>query len=431
MNLVQKIESILPTPLVHLYRWLKKEYIPRACFLRHKLTVMRLAGKREQYNVIFLLEKSSNWKYNSLYDLMKKSRHFNPTILVCPNVLLTKDDMITEMQETYDEMKKHGYRVLLGYNVNNDSYIDVRSLEPHVIFFTNAWEEYIDQSLHIRNFPDILTCYMNYGWATTPYKWSFVSNVSTRVWMYLQECQDYNRILKQWTPGMNAIVTGSPMYEAFLDVKAIGKDWKVKDNHLKRIIYAPHHTIPDVGDGPYALSTFFIHCNSMLEIAELYKDRIQFVFKPHPLLINRLYQHPNWGKDKADAYYKRWANGSNTSFVNGEYIDLFKTSDAIIHDCSSFTMEYLYTKKPALFLANMGHEGQSNEVAMRAYNAHYKAKTKEEICDFLNNVVLKGIDPKKNERENFFTDILLPPNGRTASENILYEISRSLKITEY
>ena len=141
-----------------------------------------------------------------------------------------------------------------------------------------------------------------------------------------------------------------------------------------------------------------------------------------------LYLHPQWGRQKTDEYYKKWETGKNTNYINGEYIDLFKSSDALIHDCSSFTMEYLFTKKPALFLANFGHDGQANEVAMRAYNAHYKAKTKNEICAFIDDVVLGDNDPLKKARESFFNEVLLPPNGRTASENILEELSKALKI---
>lgn len=427
---VHRIESLMPMFLVKAYRKLKRWNIINMSLLRNRRNQRRLAGSRDVYNVVFFIEKSSSWKYKALYDLMESSSHFHPTIIVCPNVTIPVKEMVGGMQETYNEMSKEGYRVIKGFDEARQAYINVRDYSPHIIFFTSAWEGYIDKRFHISQYSDVLTCYMNYGWATTPFEWSFVTNMSLRVWRYLQECNDYNRILKQWTPGKNALVTGSPMYEAFLNASAEGKDWKIKNSKLKRVIYAPHHSIPEVADGIIALSTFLIHYETMLEVAEQYKDKIQFVFKPHPLLLSHLYLHPDWGKEKADAYYERWKTGDNTNFINGEYIDLFKTSDAIIHDCSSFTIEYLYTKKPALFLSNKGHEGQANEVALRAYDAHYKAKTKEEICDFLDNVVLRGNDPKHSERESFYYEVLSPPNGRTASENIFHEISKSLKINE-
>jgi hypothetical protein len=422
------IKKIVPTFLLNYYRKIKRLCIAEISLIRHKQNLRRISGKYDVYNVIFLLEHASCWKYKSLYNKFEKSKNFHPIIVICPNVKKNKDEMIFHMQNTYDEMQKEKYRLLQGYNAENDTYLNIRELSPHIIFFTNAWEGYMHKNFHIDQFNDILTCYMNYGFATTPYEWSFVTDVSIRSWRYFQECVDYTRILKQWTHGKNAIVTGSPMYDAFIEAQPIGKDWKINKSGLKRVIYAPHHSIPDIADGLYGLSTFLIHANTMLEIADLYKDKIQFVFKPHPLLRNHLYLHLDWGKKKTDEYYEKWISGENTNYINGEYIDLFKTSDAIIHDCSSFTMEYLFVRKPALFLSNKGHEGQSNEVAMRAYSAHYKAKTKNEICDFLDSVVIMGCDPLKVEREQFYSDVLLPPNNCTASENIFDNISDLLKI---
>lgn len=427
-EIIHSIERIFPKSWVNLYRRKKRDSIAYFAYLRNKQNEKRIAGKLDVYNVIFLLDVAAVWKYGYLYMLMDKSSHFNPLIIILPNILKTHEDMISDMNSSYEEMKQRGYNVIKGYDIQNNTFIDVHTQNPHVIFFTNAWEANFHKNFHIDSYPDVISCYMNYGWATTPHKFSFVTNVSTKVWRYLLECEDYKIVLSQWINSKNALVTGSPMYDAFEATEATGKEWKNSDKSLKRIIYSPHHSIPEIADNFLALSTFLIHAETMLEIVELYKGKIQFVFKPHPLLKYRLYLHPQWGRQKTDEYYKKWETGKNTNYINGEYIDLFKSSDALIHDCSSFTMEYLFTKKPALFLANFGHDGQANEVAMRAYNAHYKAKTKNEICAFIDDVVLGDNDPLKKARESFFNEVLLPPNGRTASENILEELSKALKI---
>jgi DivIVA domain-containing protein len=63
------------------------------------------------------------------------------------------------------------------------------------------------------------------------------------------------------------------------------------------------------------------------EFAEKYADRIQWAFKPHPLLRDTLYQHPDWGKERTDAYYGRWESMPNTQLETGAYVELFKQSD--------------------------------------------------------------------------------------------------------
>ena len=45
-----------------------------------------------------------------------------------------------------------------------------------------------------------------------------------------------------------------------------------------------------------------------------------------------------------------WESLSNAQLETGKYVDLFMTSDAMIHDCGSFTIEYHYTLKPVMYL---------------------------------------------------------------------------------
>ena len=158
----------------------------------------------------------------------------------------------------------------------------------------------------------------------------------------------------------------------------------------------------------------------MLHLADKYKEDISIVFKPHPLLMTKLYQV--WGQERTDDYYARWAYGKNTQLVTGDYISLFINSDAMIHDCGSFTIEYLYTKKPVMYLINDEHHSdQLNEFDKMAFNLHYKGRCEDDIESFINNVI-KGIDKMKNERLKFYDDYLIPPNGTSASDNIIHAI---------
>jgi radical SAM superfamily enzyme len=59
----------------------------------------------------------------------------------------------------------------------------------------------------------------------------------------------------------------------------------------------------------------------MLRLRDEYQDSIVFAFKPHPMMLTKLYRE--WGKDRADAYYRNWAEGENSFLADGPYIDLF------------------------------------------------------------------------------------------------------------
>ena len=59
--------------------------------------------------------------------------------------------------------------------------------------------------------------------------------------------------------------------------------------------------------------------------------------------------------------------------------------------------------------------------AKEAYDLHYKGKCADDIEQFIQNVI-EGIDPLKEKRAALKRQHLLPPNGRTACENIIHSI---------
>jgi CDP-glycerol glycerophosphotransferase (TagB/SpsB family) len=169
-----------------------------------------------------------------------------------------------------------------------------------------------------------------------------------------------------------------------------------------------------------------MYYNVFFELAKEYKDRIQFIFKPHPLLLNKLYSQDVWGKEKTDIYYEKWNGLENGMLVLGRYEEIFITSDAMIHDSGSFLIEYLCVNKPVLHTSRDENiTDRMNSFGKMAYEHHYHARNVEEIRTFL-EMILKGNDSLKPSREVFIKECLIPPNGKSASENILEEIVSEL-----
>ena len=67
-----------------------------------------------------------------------------------------------------------------------------------------------------------------------------------------------------------------------------------------------------------------------------------------------------------------------------------------------------------------------NNFGKIAMNLHYVGKDKQDIIDFIENVVLRGEDPLKPKRQQFKQDYLLPPNGKTVAENTMDVLIREL-----
>lgn len=220
--------------------------------------------------------------------------------------------------------------------------------------------------------------------------------------------------------GMNYAVTGLPVMDEMLIPKEELEDvWPNNDNR-KRIIYAPHHTIADMHWEGIAYSTFLENCEFMLEMRDKYADCVYFVFKPHPSLKDRLLKY--WGEEKTEAYYARWEKEGESHVETGKYLSLFKYSDAMIHDCGSFTIEYMYMDKPVMYLLRDEHHADNMiPYAKEAFDLHYKGRTHEDIESFILDVI-NNVDPLKEQRAVYKEKNLLPPNGKKACENIMDSI---------
>ena len=108
--------------------------------------------------------------------------------------------------------------------------------------------------------------------------------------------------------------------------------------------------------------------------------------------------------------------------VGGDYFDIFVNSDAMIHDCSSFVVEYLYTGKPCCFMAKKNYKKIFSVLGKSCLENYYLAFDKEQITDFIENVVINGNDKLKKKREIYAKENLAL-NYPNVSKKILSEIS--------
>jgi len=390
---------------------------------RKKLIELKKKGK---IKVAFFALHAEVWKYDLLYRLLQNNPKFEPIIFVCPIINNGKENMIKEMEKTYRMFKVRNYNVKKTYNQEEGTYLDVRKeFSPDIIFYSNPYKGIIDDRYYITKYRDKLTCYVPYAFMNGNQKWAYDNLLINLCWKVFYPNEMYRNTAKDLSSikGRNISVSGYPIADDFIlrGENTTNDPWKIKDRKIKRLIWAPHHSILDssIVDN----STFLDNYNIILKIAEKYKDKIQIAFKPHPLLLNNLYKHSDWGEKRANEYYDTWKNLPNGTFSEGDYIDLFLTSDAMIHDCGSFMIEYHYTKKPVMYISNHNVDYLS-DFGRLAYNMHYKGSSPIEIETFINKVVLSGDDEMLFERRKFYQDHLLSPNNNSVSENIINEILR-------
>ena len=408
---VKRIYHLLPAPLRDLQNTLRikdrvllcgKEKRERKVIenIRQKL------GRGERINVAFLAMSVSFWKYDELFAFMRQDRRYNPRVIFTARPIDAPEiqEMHRQKIETYCNERGFPFQESL------------KDFEPDILFYAQPYKNSVMENMRAYNFTKALICYVPYAFFISNYKWAYDAQVHNLAWklFYPSELHRKNAEELAFNKGRNVEVVGYPLADKFA-TPAKSDPWKIKDKNLKRIVWGVHHSI--LSDDLADCGTFLKFADTMLQLAKSRPD-YQFAFKPHPHLKEHLYKHPDWGKDRSDAYYAEWNKADNTFLVDGDYIDLFKTSDALIHDCGSFTVEYLFVDKPVLYIGNERNNILCN-FGKAAMNANYTQKDFS-VEEFLQMVSGKnGEDFKKSIRQEMYRKYLKIPQGKSFAENIM------------
>lgn len=405
--------------------FLTKRYMQS--FRQSQLEAARSLKGKNCIEVAFFLTTPGMWKADYLFRAMQEHDRFHPYVVIYPYSQykgFSKEEIDETLRRTEEFVKERGFEYIIPRR--NDRWLDIKQLhKPDIVFFSTPYKDHLPQYF-IYHFRDTLTCYIPYGFTNFSYMYGSNYNLMFHnlVGCYFLESDIHRELFAQHSrcKGVSGRVTGYPGTEVFLRKDYHHADvWKPQTKTKKRVIWAPHHTIEE----GFALSSFLVICDDMLKLADKYADTVQFAFKPHQLLKFKLQQL--WGSDRTDGYYAEWSRRANTQVEESSYIDLFLTSDAMIHDSGSFTTDYIFTRKPVLFTVRSEEvRSKFSPFGERMFDAHYHARDVEAIDKFLSDVVLAGNDPMQDVRQQMYERYLQPIEGMMPSERIIYEIEKMI-----
>lgn len=385
---------------------------------------------KNKISVAFFIVQEQMWKSESVYKEMIKDDLFEPVIVVIPYTVKDKKTLIETSEQTFNYFKEHNYNVVQAYDKNKDSFIDIsQTLNPDIVFFSTPYNQ-SDDLYHIETWSKkSLTCYIPYALVSSNlYHFNYNQNTQNLTWKNFYESDFHKEIAikSSSNKGTNVESTGYPHIDILLSKRKIkNSPWKDKTGSRKKIIWSPHHSI--VENGPLDYSCFLPFHNTMLKALQIYKNDIEICFKPHPLLKKKLYELDSWGKEATDLYYKKWEDTENANMCNSDYIDLFQSSNAMINTSGSFTAEYLYLKKPSLFIIKNKHiKNQFNSFGKEILKYWEHAKDEKEIFNFIEKVINDEVSKIDISRNNFVDNHLLKGN-KTASQKIIKIIKDSIK----
>ncbi len=388
-------------------------------FLRHNIaqTLCRLyrtiiipvrasqLRRKDKIEVLFLLSYRAKWKSESIYKAMHAHPRFSPLLLI------SNEDEPKEEEALFEYAKRNNYNCTRGRYSSKEIY---KRFHPDIIFCQEPYGLSEVFNLHS------LYCYVPYTFSDIIDKTLNLTSYQMYSWQIYYENEELAKIYGQFRGNdiRNSYGTGLPIMNEMSVAKDTLTDPWPSVRGKKRIIYAPHYSIEE---GAWMrTATFLEFGNDILELAEKYIDQVDWAFKPHPSLRRTL--NKVWGEARTNEYYRRWERLG--MMCTGAYLELFKFSDALIHDCGSFTLDYIYSGRPAMYLYRdgtspdnfpMNHTEQYLE-ALRLQRAGYN---RDDIEKFIVDVINDKADGHGKERASFLKNNLTLPDSQSATENII------------
>lgn len=398
--------------------------------------------KRGFIKVDFLVANLSMLAYRSLIDKMLKDQRFRVKVWIIPDIRWMKVDTLTEYRKCIRDITGlYGKDVVMPAVNNPESdypvFLNIFSDEPDVVFYPTPY----DLSYTPYNIPnamryDVLPAYINYGFPRNKYcEEVFKRTNYCNLWKVFLETQfqldDY--IKNGFVNGDNAVVAGYSKIDELYDItrkldrtSSHTYNGKVYD---RVVILAPHHSLEGGFNATMHLSNFLKYADFFQELPGKFKN-ILFVFRPHPALFFLLKQDRFWGEQKVEDYLKKIQQNDNLIFsTEGDYFHWFAASDAMIHDCGSFTVEYLYADKPCCYMLKSEDEidEQFNDFGKQCLECYCHALSEEDIVRFIQEEVLQGKDSRKRIRTKFAHEVLMKDYPHS-SEKIMNCLAETLML---
>jgi len=382
--------------------------------------------KKDKIKVLFLSFTPAMWKADSFYRTLLNHPKFEPEIFIIPHIhCSTIEDRKKQLKQLRDFFDKKGYHYIEWINDEGIPRCNEIPREYDILIYPQPWEGAVPDPVDFTHHRDRWFICIPYSCHVTNKEWEYnkwYQNIAL-IDCYENKITKYQSAKKKYNLGLNSVITGLPIVDEFYRSDYVSP-WKKQQRSVKKIIWAPHWTITEKSSILPCYSNFLSIAEAMLSYAQANSDKMQIAFKPHPWLKKELYKHPQWGRERTDDYYTAWENGQNTQLEQGEYVDLFMTSDAMVHDSCSFCCEYMLTGKPVLFMLK-NEKAQAaifNKMKHEIFYTQYIGTTIEDISIFIEEKVINGYDPMKEKRAEVISKYLTPPHGRSAGENIVNAI---------
>jgi len=375
---------------------------------------------RTKIYVLFLAQEPSCWpSIESVFYAAKKNPDYETALVYTP--FFHKD--FFKQQDYYDFYVNEMKLPILRHNEYN-----LPKYSPDVIFMIKPYGN-VPEQFQIKHLQCVIprVVYIPYGMELTTdlAKFGFQYYLHYKAWKHCA----YGSIVKEYAKkygyrnGENIAVWGHPKADHYIDLvknrENIPKEWKKIINGRKTILWTPHHLIKLDENGT---GTWLIWGEKILELIQKNPD-VVFIFRPHPLMLGALINNNFMTEKEVEELQRKIENIPNIIWdTNATYYNAFDAADAIIADGTTFSLEFLYTKKPILLTPrNMSAFYQYKDML----ESYYIVNSEKDIENFI-EIIRKGKDPLYKKRMELYDKTFFVPETGTVGENIMKNVKKVL-----
>lgn len=357
-----------------------------------------------------------------LFELLKNKNCYNQKIVIIPDVSRGYNHMVEQYNRTKNFfIKKYGTDYVLdGWDEKNNTFYDFSDYFD-IIYLANPYDEMVNPVHGIKylSTKNVLPIYITYCFQPNSYVLKHVMPLLeiSLFWKVFTDTKytllDYKKF--ELVKGKNVILTGYGKMDSLYNFHSKKED---KIN----IIISPHHTITN---NALPFSNFLKYKDLILTLPQKFPN-IHFIFRPHPLLFSNMVNEGFWTNDQLKLYIKKLSDLGIEYSCGGDYFEIFARSDAMINDCSSYIVEYLYTKKPCCFvIKDSKQKNLFTKLGKKCIDCWNLAYDWQDIEKFIQSVVDGTVDIKKSNREKVLPKVMI--NYPNASNKIIETIEMELQ----
>lgn len=372
--------------------------------------------------VLFLTAHTSLFDvYLPIYRAMEKDPAFEPRVLAFKRTDIDSDLSEDQVRSFFDKLGISAQ--IEGYG-EESIYPPLNAAKHDILFYTLGSVAYPPAYRIENNAPRFLTAYLSYGFLLAKlenyqfnqdfhhYAWRLYASTERERALYAEHSRRY---------AQNILTVGYPKFDLYREQVY---DSPVSPTDRPLVVWSPHWTIglvyPDLNFGCF--SDLYAGMN---EVFDRFRDQVDFLFKPHPNLKYALKTTGFMPTESYQFYLDSLAARPNVQvWIQGNNIDLFQKSSAMITDSISFLAEYLPSGKPMAF-SERPDRARLSDVGEQLIDLYTRVSTADDISEFIATAVLKGHDPDKKNRMSHVQSLLNVQETST-SQQILADLKARL-----